>query len=213
MKSVVLTSAMLLAFPAAGQDWSGHWAGLSIGYGTGTYQQGDVEAAQIGVDVDVDGPLVGLRYERNFQHGNWVYGFDADLSNGVNGSQPQGTGAPYWSCTVGDCVVDITALFTLRGRYGWLLSPETLAYGAAGLAAGQVEGGIVGSLQEGSSTAVGFTVGGGVSRMVGPNLQVFGEINYVDLGTLRFGIGDGFADDFDATGDFATIKIGASFRF
>ncbi|MBL9048617.1 MAG: porin family protein [Tabrizicola sp.] len=213
MKSVVLTSAMLLAFPAAGQDWSGHWAGLSLGYGAGTYHQGDFEADQAGVDVDVDGPLVGLRYERNFQNGDHVFGFDVDLSNGVNGSRPQGTGASWWSCIVGDCAVDITAMLTLRGRYGWLLSPETMAYGAAGLAAGRAEGGILDSLQEGSSTAVGFTVGGGVSRMVGPNLQIFGEVNYVDLGTLHFGIGDSYDDVFDAKGDFATIKIGASFRF
>lgn len=213
MKSVIITSAMLLAFPAAGQDWSGHWAGVTLGYGTGSYQQGDFEADQTGVEVDVDGPILGFRYERNFQHGNRVFGFDADLSNGVKGSQPQGTGAPSWSCVVGDCVVDVTALLTLRGRYGWLVSPQTMAYGAAGVAAGRAEGGIADSLQEGSSTAVGFTVGGGVSRMVGPNLLVFGEVNYVDLGTLHFGIGDTFDDVFDAKGDFATIKIGASFRF
>ncbi|MBA3910147.1 MAG: hypothetical protein C0524_09735 [Rhodobacter sp.] len=214
VKYVLATSAVLLASPVSAQDWSGTWAGMAIGYGAGTYDQGDFEAGQEGVRVEVDRAIVGLHLERNFQRESTVFGFDVDISNGVYGMRPQGTGAPWWSCTIGDCVVDITAFMTIRGRYGWLLNPETMVYGAVGLAAGKAEGGILDSLQEGSSTAVGYTVGGGVSRMIGPNTVIYGEINHVDLGTLQFGAGDTPGEDvFDAKGDFATIKLGANFRF
>ena len=205
--------AILLASPLSAQDWSGHWGGFALGYGSGSYEQGDFEKDQLGVEVDVDSLLLGLHYERNYQRGNHVLGFDVGLSNGVKGFAPMGTGAPYWSCEIGACNVAIDALLTLRGRYGWLMTPETMIYGAGGLAAGRVEGGIYDSFQQGSSTAVGYTIGAGLAHMIQPDLMLYAEVNHVDLGTLEFGWGDGPADTFDGKGDFSTVVIGVNFRF
>lgn len=211
--------AMLLASPLSAQDWSGQWGGFALGHGSGSYQQGDFEKHQpgvenqLGVEVDVDSILLGLHYERNFQRGNQVLGFDVGLSNGVKGITPMGTAAPYWSCEDGDCNVEIEALLTLRGRYGWLMTPETMIYGAGGLAAGKVEGGIYDSFQQGSSTAIGYTIGAGLAHMIQPDLMLYAEVNHVDLGTLEFGWGDGPDDTLDGKGDFSTVLIGVNFRF
>lgn len=213
VKYTISAIAMLLATPVLGQDWSGSWTGLSLGYGDGSYLQGDFDVGQPGVDVDVQGIILGLHYEWNHQRGNQVLGFDLGLSNGIAGSRPLGTGGPNWSCLLGDCNVAVTSLLTLRGRYGWLLAPETLVYGAGGLAAGQVEGGIRNSFQQGSSTAVGYTVGAGLAHMLQPDIVVYAEINHVDLGTLEFGWGDTPDDTLDGKGDFRTVLVGVNFRF
>lgn len=213
MKYALSTAAMLLASPVFGQDWSGNWLGFSLGYGEGSYELGDFEADQEGPRVDVDRIIGGLHYERNFQRGNRVLGFDVDLSTGVKGITPQGTFTSYWSCRDGDCNVNVKTLLTLRARYGWLVTPETMIYGAGGLAAGEVEGGIFDSRQQGSSTAVGYTIGAGLSHMVQPDTVLYVEVNHVDLGTLEFGWADGPADTLDGKGDFSTVKVGVNFRF
>ena len=201
------------ALPAAAQDWSGNWGGVALGYGSGTYDQGVSDLNEGGPSVDVDGALIGLQYLRNIQSGNAVYGFDVGVSTGPSGTTAQGTLGPSWSCGSGDCNVDIQSLITLRGRYGVLVNPETLAYGVGGLAVGSIDGGIYNSPQQGSSTAVGYTIGVGVERMFSENRTIFGEVNYVDLGTIDFGRGGSPRDVYDGEGDFTTIKIGMNFRF
>lgn len=213
LKCALVSSAILGASHATAQDWSGNWIGFSLGYGSGSYDQGDDDLGQVGPKVDVDGLMLGLRFARNFQRGTSVFGFDADISNGVSGITPQGTTSAFWICGTGDCNINIQTLVTVRGRYGWLVSPETLAYGAGGLAVGKIEGGIFNSVQQGRSTAVGYTVGVGVERMVGQSNTVFGEVSYVDLGKLDFGTGVSAADTYDGVGDFATVKVGWNFRF
>ncbi len=204
--------AMLLASPLSAQDWSGQWGGFALGYGAGSYEQGDFEADETGEDVDVDGFLVGLHYERNFQRGNHVLGFDVGLSKGVRGTSPQEPGPVWWACELGECFVNVEALLTLRGRYGWLMTPETMIYGAGGLAAGKVEGGIYNFTQN-SSTAVGYTIGAGLAHMIQPNLMLYAEVNHVDLGTLELGPLGTPDDTLDGRGDFSTVLIGVNFRF
>lgn len=214
IKTFVAASAigLMAAMPSAAQDWTGGWTGVSLGVGAGTYQQGVSEFGEVGVDVDVEGLMIGVQYGRNYQRGNTVFGFDLALTSGIDGITAQGTQGPFWSCNSGDCNVSIDALFTLRGRFGVLINPQTLAYGAGGFAVGQVVGGILNSPQQGTTnTATGYTLGLGVERMIAENITMFGEANYVDLGTLDFGTGSGAT--FDGEGDFATIKMGLNFRF
>jgi len=203
----------LSAAAATAQDWTGSYFGASIGYGKGTYTQGVSALGQLGVDVSVKDAMFGIRGGYNMQSGNTVYGFDAEISTGIDGITPQGTLGPDWSCNTGDCNVDVKSLLTVRGRYGVLADPKTLIYGAAGIAAGRVSGGIFNSAQQGSSTAYGYTVGLGIEHQTSDRSTVFGEVNYVDLGTLDFGTGIAPADRFDGRGDFVTIKIGMNFRF
>ena len=211
LASAVLT---LAATSASAQDWNGMFYGGAISFGSGSYDQGVSSVNEIGPTVDIEKLMIGIRGGYNVQTGTTVYGFDADLSTGPDGIVPSGTStAPDWNCVSGDCNVSIDALLTLRGRYGVLTDPKTLVYGAAGLAVGKIDGGIFDSVQQGSSTAVGYTLGLGVEHKTSTKASVFGELNYVDLGTLDFGEGSSPAEVYDAKGDFLTLKIGMNFRF
>lgn len=212
MKYRMAAMAILLASPLSAQDWSGHWGGFALGYGSGSYEQGDFEADETGVEVDVDNLILGLHYERNFQRGNHVLGFDVGLSNGLRGTSPQELGPVWWACELGECFVEVEALLTLRGRYGWLMTPETMIYAAGGVAAGKVEGGIYNFTQN-SSTAVGYTIGAGLAHMIQPDLMLYAEVNHVDLGTLDFGPLGTPGDTLDGRGDFSSVLIGVNFRF
>src|SRR5690606_13593376 len=116
-----------------------------------------------------------------------VFGFDVSLSSGIKGKTAIGAVGPDWSCVTGDCNVSVESLLMTRGRYGALINPSTLVYGAAGVAAGRVSGGIYNSVQQGKSTATGYTLGLGVEHKLNRKVSLYGELNYVDLGTLKFG--------------------------
>lgn len=76
-----------------------------------------------------------------------------------------------------------------------------------------VVGGIYNSSQRGvSETNYGLTIGAGVEHMIRPNMSIFGEANYVDPGTLKFGDNNGPLN-YDGKGDFATMKFGVNFHF
>ncbi|WP_114961170.1 hypothetical protein [Tritonibacter mobilis] len=91
-------------------DWSGHYAGAFVGYGGGHYRQGVPPLNQAGVKVSLDDALGGFRYGYKWQKSNLVYGFDLSISSGIDGSTPQGTAGPYWSCNTGACNVSINSL-------------------------------------------------------------------------------------------------------
>lgn len=210
--ALAATAMTALASAATAQSWEGYYYGATLGGGTGTYVPGVSAFREEGPDVDVDGIMLGLRAGRNFQSGNVVYGFDADISNGLSGRTPQGTLGPFWNCGSGDCNVSIGRLVTVRGRHGRLAGPDTLIYGAAGLAFAHVSGGIEGSIQQGSSNAIGLTLGAGVERAYSPNINYFAEGSFTDLGELEFGSNNG-TETFDAVGNFVTLKAGINVRF
>ncbi|QYX55844.1 outer membrane beta-barrel protein [Roseovarius sp. SCSIO 43702] len=199
--------------PDPGLDWSGHYVGGFAGYGGGDYTQGVSQAGEVGVEVTVDGTFAGLRYGRNWQRSNLVFGFDVSISSGIDGITPQGTSGPFWVCGTGDCNISIHALAMGRGRLGRLVTPRTLVYGAAGLAVGDIGGGIYNSVQQGSSTAVGYTLGLGMEYRINEKISLYGEANYVDLGEIDFGEGSTPAETFDAKGDFSTVLVGVNYHF
>lgn len=209
--SATIVSAMAtVSLPGAAVAWDGFYGGFTLGYGDGTYLQGSV--AGDGVEVDVYGVLGSARLGWNAVNGNNVYGFDVDIGNGPDGVTPQGSSGTTFFCGSGDCSVSINTLATLRGRYGFLTDPDTLIYGAAGLAFGDIEGGIENSGYYGSSNATGFTVGIGIERNLSATMAWFGEVNYYDLGDLEFGT-EGFGNTFEGYGDFTTVRVGLNFRF
>ena len=195
-------------------DWSGAYVGGFLGYGSGSYEQGVSAEDEAGPTVDVEGAMGGLRYGMNWQTDNKVYGFDLSISSGIDGATPQGTNGPVYQCGTGDCYVTIKNLLTARGRYGiGFNDSRTLAYGAGGVAIGRVEGGIANSNYEaGPNTASGYTVGIGLEHKINSRISAYGEINYVDLGTLEFGE-NGSGDQYDGTGDFTTVLVGVNYQF
>ena len=198
-------------------DWSGSYLGGYLTYGDGSYQQFSPEGP--GLDVDVDGLGFGVRYGRNWQKSVAVFGFDVSLESGIDGITPKvsnrGSRFPFrWTCSTGHCNVSIEALMTLRGRYGKVFGGgKTMAYAALGPAAGTIKGGIFNSTQQGSSTALGYTTGIGLEHKYTDHISIFGEVNYVDLGDIKFGRNTFDSAPFSGRGDFTKFVTGFNYHF
>ena len=192
-------------------DWSGSYVGGYLTYGDGSYQQFGTSGG-VGLDVDVDGLGFGVRYGRNWQNSAAVFGFDLSLQSGIDGITPINSTNGIWTCATGHCNASIEALMTVRGRYGKVFGDgKTMAYGAFGLAAGAIEGGVFGSGQQGSSTALGYTAGIGLEHKYTDRISIFGEVNYVDLGDIEFGTDH--SGTFLGRGNFTKLEMGFNYHF
>lgn len=196
-------------------NFDGRFWGLSLGYADGSYQTGVSALGQLGVVVDVDGAMFGARYGHNFQNGNRVVGYDIELSSGPDGLTSQGTAGPFWLCGSGDCVIDVDAMLSARGRYGMVMgNGKTMVYGAAGITVARYQGGILNSVQYGpKNTGTGFNVALGLEHLLNAQTSIFGEISHTDLGNLDFGQGIAPTDVYDGLGDFQQIRIGVNVKF
>ena len=180
----------LNAFCASGSDknrLSGVIGGLQAGY---NWQSGSFLAG-LATDVQYSGQRSNQVFTTNFSTG---------------GTNPPGTVlAPYTE--------KLTWLGTLRGKIG-LTSDRWLAYATGGLAYGNVEingsatatsnGGCPGAICPLANFSnkvanLGWTVGGGVERVIDSHWSVMAEYLFVDLGSI--------------TSNATTNSIGGGFGF
>ena len=157
--------------------------------------------------------MVGARIGGNVQNGRTLYGVDAEISTGIDGSNPVGTNGSGWDCATGPCNITINAIGTLRARAGYLIDSRTVIYGAGGVAIAAVEGGIENSPQQGSSIAGGGTFAIGIERFMSPVTMLFAEAAVIDLGTLTFGTDDSETYDYTADGDILSLRVGLNVKF
>jgi outer membrane immunogenic protein len=201
-------------------------------------------------DTNPKGFIGGGEIGYNAQLGRFVWGVEADISGAdIKGSDSQTlvsgvTGFPLNTVRVdGSASEKLDFFATLRGRVGYTLMPQLLAFATGGFAFGHVSAsttltetvtgpcGCTSPSQtvaaSSSATLPGWTVGGGLEWMLAPHWTVKGEYLYYDLGTLSYalpGISQsvtvpGFNATFGATvNSTATIKgniarIGLNYRF
>ena len=188
--------------------WSGGYFGIHGGISGGNYMLFSTDGD--GVGIDVDGVVVGGTVGYNFQKDRIVYGVEADISTGPAGITPQGSSGPYWVCFTGDCNADIKRFGTVRGRIGFA-QKNMLIYGTAGLAWGDVEGGIFNSVQQGGGTAYGWAAGLGAEYALNQSWSAKIEYMHVDLGDIPFGI-DG-STVLLGRGDFQVLRLGLNTKF
>jgi outer membrane immunogenic protein len=144
----------------------------------------------------------------NWQYGQFVYGFETDISGAsVSGSSAFSSsvtpvGIPGNTVNVSALVTDkLNYLGTVRARGGYLVTPSVLAYATGGFAYGGVSASGALAEQVGgpcfcgpspsvgwsiNSTRTGWTVGGGLEWMFAPNWTVKGEYLYYDLGSSTY---------------------------
>jgi outer membrane immunogenic protein len=156
-----------------------------------------------------NGFIGGGQVGYNYQFANlWVVGLEADFE-GIASSRSigsfSGSGVPVGFPTETivsrvDSTKQIDYLGTVRGRFGYLLTPTLLIYGDGGLAYGGVNVSTsifqanlpftpaFASFGNLSGTEVGWTAGGGVEWMFLPNWSVKAEYLYYDLGRKTFGL-------------------------
>lgn len=156
--------------------------------GTGSMSgSGFTGGGQIGYNFQVDRTLLGVESDINY--------FNIKASRQVSGNYPVGGGAfgPGASFTINSSV-DTNWLFTARGRIGWLLSNNLLAYATGGLAVtdlhathafrDSVTALPASGTWSGSATKLGWTVGGGLEWALTRNWSVKAEYLYLNFGSV-----------------------------
>lgn len=131
----------------------------------------------------------------------WVAGLEADFNyNGLRQSDnvTQILGPPLFApgTFVHTVSTSLDWFGTVRGRIGFLASPNLLLYGTGGLAYGQVRSATNATFPPPSSsdtyigststTRAGWTAGGGAEWLVSGNWSVKAEYFYLDLGRTSY---------------------------
>jgi outer membrane immunogenic protein len=204
MKTILMASAALLTMVASASaadlyakapahiapvsSWSGFYVGANAGYAGGESSLG-LDAAALGgglglgaasLDLKSNGFLGGAQIGYNWQAGQFLWGFEADIQ-GTNINSNFGLGAlGGGGLGLGGIGTTVDYLGTVRGRVGVMPWERTVVYATGGLAYGQTTTSFV--LPLGSTTKIGWTVGAGIEYMIAQNWSLKTEYLYVDLG-------------------------------
>jgi outer membrane immunogenic protein len=191
----------------AAYSWTGFYIGGNVGYAWG---KGDTATVSPGLPFSappadaqysaIESPSVntrgftgGIQLGYNQQVDNIVWGIETDINAfGLRGSADT-TGTPPANVTV-TSHTDVRAdwLYTLRGRLGVLMGPQSLLYATGGLAITQIKytqsnnyTGLlpveVGTI---STTKTGWTAGAGWEQMLQNNWSLKAEYLYTDFGRV-----------------------------
>jgi outer membrane immunogenic protein len=199
------------------------WAGWYIGAHAGAaWQKADVNSNANHYDdkrfsfpsasISKTGFIGGGQIGYNWQHGNFVFGIEADGS-GLSGraSATVGSDAATYSSR-------ISWLSTVRGRFG-LAVGDTMAYMTAGVAFGGVKNSVVlfpgdtDSSNSISKTKTGWTVGGGVEHMLNRNWTIGLEGLFVDLGRSTVDSPDGGVGNFQFNNQAIIGRLKVNYKF
>lgn len=170
------------------------------------------------------GGQIGYNWLPNFKELNTFLGLEADIqgntssggnSSGINNYFPSAiilsTGALRLPIDIATSVTgsqQLNYLGTLRGRFGYFIAPNLLAYGTGGLAYGgastyvtsiqnsygtiysngsPIASASIAAQGQGSNSTslVGWTAGGGLEWMFSSNWSLKAEYLYYDLGTVN----------------------------
>ena len=152
----------VIAEPTA--SWSGLYAGVTAGYGWGTF-------GTTAGDIDADGFNGGIFAGYNYQMNNIVVGAEADVGySWADGTSAAGIADQGWNGA-------------LRARLGYALDP-VLLYAAGGVALTQAE--LSDGVVTDKNTHVGWTLGAGAEALVTQNVIGRVEYRYTDYGTETY---------------------------
>jgi high affinity Mn2+ porin len=188
-------------FSFTNYDWTGFYAGVHVGYGTGSSNWTAQNTAAPGPDLSgstdlysrAGGQLGGFQAGYNYMlPSRIVYGFETDVSfpNYINGAQS------FSSPTIGQAetgeAVEFTA--TARGRLGYAFN-NWMFYGTGGFAlaydqlsrtqdVGTPTGGtaVPGTVEQQMLGRIGWTAGAGVEYAFAPNWTAKAEYLFSDFG-------------------------------
>jgi outer membrane immunogenic protein len=166
-------------------SWTGPYLGAQIGYEFGAVSNNPTHP---------DGIQGGVEAGYNWQFGQFVAGAEGDLD--VSGAQdtfaPWQFSNPWYG--------------TLRGRAGIAIG-NTLLFGTAGLAYGELEVQNPGNLTE-SKTSFGLVAGGGLEVGFTPRWSAKAEWLYLDLASSSYSL-TGANNGLTAN----LLRLGLNYRF
>jgi outer membrane immunogenic protein len=167
-------SAIDTSIKPKSRNWDAFYVGLNAGHIRANARWTDQFGFTTG-DFSNEGTSLGFTVGKNWQSGLWVYGVEGDLARSILRAE-----VPAFVCFPLNCQSELTSLATLRGRIGFLLSPDILVFGTAGLAAGNLRHGNF-LFASANNTALGYAAGAGVEARVSQNWTLKAEYIFVDL--------------------------------
>ncbi len=196
------------SYGQSGYDWSGAYIGGHVGYGWGGASNDFLHVVTLTWDPDGDiayqSVTGGLQAGYQQQHGNMVFGVEADLGLGrFVGDDSQAAGRIN--------EIEINALGTLRGRLGWA-ADNLLVYGTAGLAAASFAKREAGDPPIAAQLATGWTAGGGAELALDEHWRVRAEYLHIRLGDVETFIPAGYRHRANAP-SVNLLRAGISYSF
>jgi outer membrane immunogenic protein len=188
-----------------------------FGISTASLARGDVD------ETDVDGVIGGGQAGFNWQVGSWVVGTESDFQGSSQQGDARYCGLGGTTCAVAslDASHKLSWFGTARSRVGYLITPNMLLYGTAGVAYGQLRSNYTLNLQNTAVAAVnfkdvkaGWTAGAGLEFALGGNWSTKLEYLYVDLGEneITFSAG-GVSGTVERRFADHIARVGVNYRF
>jgi outer membrane immunogenic protein len=155
-------------------NWSGYYVGVTAGYANTAVRWTDEFGGTTG-NFYGPGTAAGITGGHNWQSGRWVYGVEGDLSWTNIFADSDDT-----NCFPFACQTKLNSFATLRGRLGYLVSPDLLVYATAGIITGKLHQGnfLFGTA---THTATGGVFGLGLERRIAPQWTLKGEYVFAPL--------------------------------
>lgn len=234
---------LLSAFPALAVDqraamkWTGLYAGVKAGYGSGGVKSGAGEYDPAfpfpPTSMDIDGRGLGVVAGYHWQRPNLLLGVEMDVldmnmkNSSTIYSDPipglvNGCDATRASCPM-HIEQQVKTLYTARLKVGHA-AERYVVYGTAGIAVGEVERSMHETIQYWGPTgawgsarrkSVGWALGGGLDYALTQNILLQTQLLYVDLGKEKYSFEDtpGFVFNQDASITFSIFSLGLSYKF
>jgi outer membrane immunogenic protein len=187
-------------------SWSGLYIGVHGGYG---WSDIDWTSGATTVNDNGAGWFGGGQIGYNWQRGALVFGVEADISTGIDGSNTCPTAA--FSCSH-----DVNWLASVRGRVGVAANGNrTLYYATAGGAWADVDYSSTAPGTTGfSDRQFGWVVGGGIEHMLSPKLTARLEYLYYSFDSETApvgGLATGSTTRLDPS--MQTVRFGLNYKF
>ncbi|RFB80243.1 outer membrane protein [Methylovirgula sp. 4M-Z18] len=213
--------------PAPVFTWTGAFIGVGLGgdftsnkWTTTGRTARDVRATAYHnpAKLDQDSFRTSLYGGYNYQINNsFVVGVDADLGYAFDNKKTV-NGVPGLSAgNRGTLSSKADWDGSLRGRFGYLITPSIMAYTAGGLAIKNVKyseniGGVSGSS---SDTRTGWTLGGGLEAQLWSNWVARAEYRYNDYGNKNLTLNSGTAQQISAKTKLSedVVTLGLAYKF
>lgn len=223
--AIGFAAAALAIAPASAANWNGFYIGLHAGGATGDVDWTNVTNSTGGnTDIEFgpadtigqspDGVLGGAQLGFNYQFTNWLVGFEvagSGLDFDETTANPNATEAEFVSS-------EIEWLATAAARLGFT-SMDSLFYLKGGYATANIAtehtnpdgaGADLANSYSTDETHHGWVAGVGFEHMIGSNVSVGVEYNYVDLGNTDHtgvAIGGNVVNDMDAQLHTVTARL------
>jgi outer membrane immunogenic protein len=204
--------------PPPAPTWTGFYLGLNGGFGGDRNQYPFNVGGVAGTStLNSSGFFGGGQIGYNWQFAPaWVAGVEADIDDADIQGLAQ-TNVPGASASIG---TRLNWFGTVRGRIGYLVTPNVLFYGTGGWAYGGVTssasataGGLGTGASVSSTQTGGWTAGAGLEYAINPSISFKTEYLFVNLGsTTLAGVAGGTPSLSEKT-TVHTVKAGINFKF